>query len=219
MKAIAICSCPRLGYMDFMGFSLVAFANNDVVSHNAFGVYWAQALSQAISMAIAEEFDYIFTTDYDSIFKTENVSELIRLMNDSDADAICSTQIGRFGGLLVSTESGKLDCNEVKQQELVPITQGHFGLTILRVSAIKDLVKPWFKSSPNDNGDWDKGKIDDDIYFWKNFQACGKKLFLAPRVVIGHLELLIKWPDENLNGIYETLTDYHQFGAPVNVWK
>jgi hypothetical protein len=208
--------------MDFMGQSLMAFANNGVSYHNAFGAYWSQALSQSMASAVNDGYEYIFTTDYDSLFKDEDVAELIRLMDETpEADAICSVQVGRFCDLIVSTESGKLNKEELRTKNLVPVKTGHFGLTIIRSSALQGLKKPWFIPTPSSAGDWQRGsdKVDDDIYFWYNLFDSGKKLFLAPRVVIGHLELLIKWPDKDMRGMYGTMENYRSDGPPGDTWK
>ena len=220
-KVIAICSCPRLGYMDFMGESLVSFAQNGVSYSNVYGAYWGQSLSEGIRAAIDKGFDYIFTTDYDSIYKPADVAKLIKLMDENpEADAICSVQMGRFSGLLISTESGTMDRKDL-DSDLVKIERGAFGLTILRASSFADLKKPWMTHTPDSNGDWatDSDKVDDDIYFWKNFAECGKSVYLAPRVVIGHLEHLIKWPDENMEPMYETMENYREHGAPIDAWS
>jgi len=63
------------------------------------------------------------------------------------------------------------------------------------------------------------GKQDDDIFFWNNFRTSGLNLYLAPRLVIGHLELLIKWPGADLDGIYETTGDYYRHGPPCDIWR
>ena len=222
-KIIALCSVPRVGWMDFMGQSIAAFANNSITYRNLFGVFWAQSLSGGIKEALDAGHDYIITCDYDSIFDTETVAQLVRLADQNPhADAICAMQMGRFSGLLVSTDSGTLTRKDLKEKPLVPIHTGHFGLTIFRASAFKDMIKPWFWSKPDNDGEWKRngeGKQDEDIYFWKNFDASGKKLYLAPRLVIGHLELLIKYPDENLEGIYVKTSDYYEKGVPADVWK
>ena len=220
-KIMAICSCPRLGYMDFMGQSIAAFAQNGVGYRNVYGAFWSQTLSNGIQTCIDEGNDYIITTDYDSIFTGDDVAQLIRLAEQNpEADAICAMQMGRFSGLLVSTDSGTLTRKELKTQPIVPVVTGHFGLTIIRASAFKDLPKPWFWSKPDSDGEWKakSDKRDEDIYFWINFKESGRKLFVAPRIVIGHLELLIKWPDDNLEGMYETLGTYHEHGKPVDIW-
>jgi len=77
---------------------------------------------------------------------------------------------------------------------LVPIVGGHFGLTIFRASAFVDLKKPWFIAEPNEDGDWGDGRIDEDIHFWHNFHACGKKACLATEINIGHIQLSCTFP-------------------------
>lgn len=223
MKVIALCSCPRLGYMDFMGQSLAAFYQNGIDYKNCYGVFWSQAMSEAMREAVEDGYEYIITTDYDSIYDRETVSQLLRLgQQNPQADAICTMQMGRFSGLLVSTESGEITRKELKENALVRVKTGHFGLTLFRVESLKKLDKPWFWSMPDEDGEWKRGaagKEDEDIYFWNNFSNSGMRLFLAPRLVIGHLELLIKWPADDLDGIYETTKHYTEFGPPSDVWK
>ena len=61
MKITAMCSCPRLGFMDFAGQSIAAFINNGITYRNLFGVFWEQSLSGGMKEAI-EDNDYIITT-------------------------------------------------------------------------------------------------------------------------------------------------------------
>ena len=220
---VAMCSCPRVGFLDFMGQSIAAFARNNVEYRNLYGVFWGQVLSNGMQEALEGGYEYIITTDYDSIFTQETVAQLIRLAEQNPhADAICTMQMGRFSGLLVSTEGGYITRDELDNQALAQVATGHFGLTIFRTSALKTLKKPWFWCTPDSDNEWKRnadGKQDDDIFFWNNFRNDGKKLFLAPRLVIGHLELLIKWPSTDLDGIYETTGDYYKSGPPSDVWR
>jgi len=220
-KIMGALSCPRLGFMDFMGASLVAFLENGVPLRLLYGAFWDQALYGGITQAIKDGYDYIITTDYDTVYSEAEVKKLIDLaIANPEADAICAMQMGRFSGLLASTDSG---CIEHKQFEddLVPINTGHFGLTIIKLSALNDLPKPWFLGVPNSEGGWEPktDKVDPDIYFWQNFQKHGRKLFLASRIVVGHLELLVKFPDVRMDGIYQTTAHYNEFGPPADVWK
>jgi hypothetical protein len=221
-KIVALCSCPRLGYMDYMGKSIAAFAQNGIEYRNLYGVFWSQALSQGMKSAVEGDYEYIITTDYDSLYDGETIAQLVRLAEQNPhADAICAMQMGRFSGLLVSNDAGSLPLKDLQEKALVEVNTGHFGLTIFRVSSLKKLNKPWFWSKPDSNGEWARNsdKRDEDIYFWDNLRLSGMKLYLAPRLVIGHLELLIKWPDLALEGIYETTAHYQEFGAPADVWK
>jgi len=44
-------------------------------------------------------------------------------------------------------------------------------------------------------------------------------VFSANRVVIGHMELMVTWPDESCVPIHQHHADYHKDGKPQNVWK
>jgi hypothetical protein len=101
----------------------------------------------------------------------------------------------------------------------MPVSTAHFGLTLIRTEAIKKMSKPWFHSVPSPEGDWNEGHVDDDIQFWRNFEAAGNSLHLANHVAIGHAELMVRWPDINLNVHYQSMTDYQQNGVPDECWK
>ena len=54
-----------------------------------------------------------------------------------------------------------------------------------------------------------------DIDFWKRFIEAGFKVCLAPRVVVGHLEEIVKWPGKELGPVYQTTADYEENGIPA----
>ncbi len=62
------------------------------------------------------------------------------------------------------------------------------------------MPKPWFWSTPGTNGDWEdnSGKIDDDIYFWRNWEKAGNSLYVDPNICIGHMEEMVAIHDQNL---------------------
>ena len=216
MNAVALCSCPRLGFMDFMGNALVAFGNNRIGVHHLYGVFWAQALEEGMKECVEAGYEFIFTCDYDTLFKDSDVKTLLDLITaHPEVDALTSFQVGRFGSVLLSTKDSLLSKDELKN-DIMPIETGHFGLTVIRASALKNLEKPWFFKQASSDGGWKKGsdKIDEDIWFWKNFP----NLYLAPRVVVGHLELLVKWPDTELQSTYQELGHYRDVGKPPDVW-
>jgi hypothetical protein len=77
---------------------------------------------------------------------------------------------------------------------------------------------PWFCPVPNPDGRWAEGKLDDDIYFWRKLTEHGGKVFLAPRVVIGHCELDLRWPGNNLNLLHQHMYEYNDHGRPRDVF-
>jgi hypothetical protein len=84
----------------------------------------------------------------------------------------------------------------------IKVCSAHFGLTLIRVDALRKTPKPWFMSKPDDNGDWEDGRFDDDIWFWHNWRAAGNTLYVAPSVSIGHLEETVAAFDKDLNPIH-----------------
>jgi len=94
------------------------------------------------------------------------------------------------------------------------VSSGHFGLTIFRASRLRDFRRPWMGGNPNEEGRWTKGKVDPDIEFWHNWIAAGRTLFLAPRIVVGHMLEMVAWPGKDLQTIYQTLNDFDAVGMP-----
>jgi hypothetical protein len=101
------------------------------------------------------------------------------------------------------------------------VRTAHFGCTFIRTAAIKRMDKPWFLFEANEDGEWNGGHTDEDLYFWDNFVHNGNRLGMATNVSIGHAELMITWPSRNSPGgkVYQHTTDYWQERiAPASAW-
>lgn len=190
------------------------------------GAYWSHVLTDGIEKSIAAGSDYIFTVDYDSFYTLNHVRRLLKLMEENpEYDAIAPLQTARckenvlFG---IIDESGKFNNKidrELIEKDVIPITMAHFGLTVFRASMFSKLKKPWFLPVPGDGGMWHENYIDDDIYFWKNMKECGMKLGLAHKVALGHMQLMVTYPDtiDNCwNPIHCYLNDAHAGKIPVH---
>jgi hypothetical protein len=200
-KIQAVMSMPRLAFTDNMLTIINTFPMLGIGFEAATGVFWGQKLSRLFNKHLHDGTEYIITVDYDTWFKKEHVIRLLQLMAENpDVDAIVPVQIKRENDLPMFAIVDKDGSERLKvpfaefDEELVPIINGHFGLTIFRVSAFEDLKKPWFLAHPNEDGDWEDGRIDEDIHFWHNFYKCGKKACLATQVNIGHIQLGCTFP-------------------------
>ena len=165
---------------------------------------------------------YIITCDYDTIFTASDVIELYRLMESlPNADAICALQSKRGNSqhALFGIHGVEYTPAYNFERHIFPVSTGHFGLTIFRMESLKSLPKPWMNSKPNDSGVWDDGKIDADIDFWNNWRGAGKTLFLAPRVIVGHLQEVITWPDKEMKPIHQSTGDYDKGGMPPEILR
>jgi hypothetical protein len=190
------------------------------------GVFWGQCLERGMEKLLADGIEYILTIDYDTLYTTQHVQTLIRLMElHPEADAICPMQQARGWDSVLATVdlpdgtiSEKVP-RELFDANLLKLKTGHFGLTMIRASSLRKMPKPWFLGVPGPDGSWGEGHTDEDIYFWRKWAEIGNTLYAANRVAVGHIEAVIKWPARNLGMLYQRVPDYWKNGAPREVWK
>jgi len=220
-KVRAILSAPRFGPIDHAACCHEALTPLGIRPKIVFGALWGQCLERGLEDIVNEGVDYILTLDYDSVFARSHVEALLRLAaKHPEADAIAATQLKRHDGsplMSVVTPEGKTE-QEVRLDELdkplFPVASAHFGLTLIKAEALKRLPHPWFKGEPNAEGRWDTGKTDDDIWFWRKWREIGNTAFVANRVVIGHMQPTILWPDSHFRPIHQHPSDFWKSGPP-----
>ncbi len=220
-------SVPRLGFMDNFFCAMEAVIPCHVKLRKHGGAFWGQSMTKVFEKTIEQDDpDLILTIDYDSIMTPGHLARMIQLMMlYPKIDALAPIQSSRHHATTLFTVA----CEEGKNAEAIPrtalegdtmpVSTAHFGLTLLRTAKLKTLPKPWFHSVPSDAGDWGEGHVDDDIRFWREWEKAGNSLHLANRVAIGHAELMVRWPDINLNVHYQSMTDFQQKGVPEECWK
>jgi hypothetical protein len=221
-----VLGAPRFGPVLHMRCAFQAFQRLNIPYCIIQGCFWSHNLCNGIQNALEEPgTEYILTCDYDSVFDANAVLELYRLLQAyPEIDAICALQGKRdLENILISmrTEDDK-PITEVPSQmfmnNTLEITTGHFGLTLIRASALRDFPKPWMNDAPNADGEWKEGKLDADISFWKKWrEEHGKNLYLAPKVVIGHHVEVVMWPDRKMKMTYQTVNEYYTDGQPSAV--
>ena len=198
-KVAAVMSMPRLGFTDNFMCSQTALNKLGIEVNPFVGAFWGQCLERGMEHLAGQGYDAILTIDYDTVFTAQNVNTMIRLMLlHPEADAICPLQSARgwASPLMTMAVPEGMDPNKVPKahfdSDLTPLRTGHFGLTLIRAASLQSVPKPWLWSKPAPDGSWNDGRVDDDIYFWRQWEASGKTLFNANRVVVGHLELMVK---------------------------
>jgi hypothetical protein len=221
VRILAALSLPRLGFTDplFLCMQLVQM-QIEVRKHS--GAFWEQSLSQLLYAAVDEGFDYVLTVDYDSVFRAVDVWHMLKMMvARPDAAAIFPVQYRREADqLLLGVEGGRSRTvtTEIFTDQLTEATVGHFGLTFIRVSALKTLPHPWLRSEPNAEGKWGEGRVDADIAFWNKMRVEGHRIFCASRVVLGHLQQMITWPGPDYQPVHQYVAKYFGDGdAPPAV--
>ena len=217
-------SVPRLGFMDNFFCAMEACVMTGVQLRKATGAFWGQCLERIMVDSINEGADIIITVDYDTIFEARDIQELVYLMRSyPEADAIAAMQAPRgWRGILAGVDAaanGEVNADYFSG-DLARARTAHFGLTAIRVESLQKMAHPWFMGHPDGNGEWGPGRTDDDIHFWQKWRETGNSLYLAPRVTVGHLELTIRWPDKQLNTLFQPVQDYHDnHKPPAEVWR
>jgi len=228
IKIAAVMSVPRLGFSDNMNCTFAVLSRLGIPLINVQGAFWGQCLERGMKQVIDDGADAVLTIDYDTVYTKEDLEALIQLMYDNpDAASIVPIQIARGQRQILTsfkTKTGqmraKVDFEEFTSKDTSEIATGHFGLTLFRTKDLLDMPSPWFEAKPNSDDQWGPGRIDEDIHFWKAMEKNKKKVLLANRVAVGHLELLCSLPDENLQPTIHILpTDYFENGKPENCWK
>ena len=211
-KIAAIMSAPRIGFTNNMVIAPKVYAPMGIDFEVGYGVFWSQVLSRMIQEQIARDMEWIVILDYDSYYLKEHFLALCQLMAEyPEVDAILPVQIKRENDTVLAGVDDPAKAKyefDPAETDLIEIDTGHFGLTIFRAAAFAKLEKPWFKAIPNEYGDWGDGRIDDDIYFWKNWKKSGLKVCLAPQVLIGHMQLMVTWPGNLYN---KNAKPHHQY--------
>ena len=194
------------------------------------GVFWDQVHTRVWEQFI-DRCEYLLLIDYDSFICQADVEHLFSLALTFQCDALAPLQTKREDGRPMLTLKGHLDNPPEGGHSQVPrewfsepvqeVDTAHFGCTILSTAALKRCKKPWFWSRPAPDGTWNDGRRDPDIWFWENWRASGNRLYVTPRVCIGHGEYVVTWPGRDLGKpVFQWTSDWtktHQ--KPESAWS
>lgn len=225
-KIMWVQSMPRIGFVAPAFCMMQMVRATDIPCTGAFGVNWGQCLEREIEKMIKRGAEWILVTDYDSVYSPSHLVTLWNIINATgdfnEIDAIAPIEFKREEHSLIAgftDDDGNRVTHvrsEILNQEKVRVDWAHFGLTLIRTEAIQRMSKPWFKETPGPDGGWNDGHIDNDIGFWNNFREHGGKIFVSPRVAIGHNQQVSVWPDQEIQPLYQYLGDWERNGMPVN---
>lgn len=168
------------------------------------GVFYGQCMQKMLEQLIEHgDVDYCVTIDFDSMFTAKQLHRLINIIaSRPDIDAITGLQVRRGKGVMLGTVPGGTMIDADTKQIMwdgnpIQATTAHFGLTVIDVKKLATVPKPWFYAKPNESGQWDEDKVDDDVWFWLQWQKAGNTIYFDPGVKIGHLEDMVAIHDEN----------------------
>ena len=224
-SVVAVASVPRFGPTLHSRCCMEALVPLQIPMVQTNGAFWGQCLTRAFNDALKGKPDYILTVDFDTVFRPWNVEALIDVMQrNPHIHALCPVQCHRgLTQILASVNDDDGNpivelTDDVLKVETLPLVTGHFGLTLFRTAAFEKLPRPWFLPVPDPDGGWDERRVDEDIYFWKQWRAAGLSLFLANRVVVGHMMELIAWPNRTLQPVFQNIGEFYTNGTPRTIW-
>jgi hypothetical protein len=224
LRVEAVLSGPRFGpLINVFGF-IEAMMPLHIRPTLGQGAYWSQVLTRMLEQ-FEPTTEAIITLDMDSFISKESIEHLFALFMSFQCDALAPLQTKREDGRPMLTLLDQLDNPPKDGTTEVPVgwfgapvqqvDTAHFGCTIISTRALRRMAKPWFQETPDPSGGWGDGRLDSDIAFWKNFKASGNRLYVTPRVVIGHGEYVITWPGKNLSGpVYQYTTEWQNTRKP-----
>ena len=192
------------------------------------GALWGQVLQRSMEEFV-DSTEYILTTDYDSFWDRKTIEHLVALAMAFQCDALAPFQVKREDGRPMFTLPGHLDNPPPDGKTEMPaewfaepvqqVDSAHFGCTLISTKALKRTPKPWFVDVPNEKGEYGPGRVDADIHFWRQFKKGGNRLYVSPRLSIGHGEYVSVWPGQDLRTpVFQYLGDYKDHGIPENAW-
>jgi hypothetical protein len=175
------------------------------------GVYYGQCMQKMLEDAIEAGIEYAVTIDGDSVFTAKQLQRLISIayQERETINAICGMQMRRGQKTMLGTKDGKT----VAAWDGYPIEldTAHFGLTLIDLSKLSSVAKPWFFCQPNADGEWDGNKIDSDVWFWRQWRAAGNTIYMDPETRLGHLEEVIAVHDDDLKPTHIYPADWAKF--------
>lgn len=228
-KTVALMSLPRLAWTCNMFSALEVAVARQLQFDKLEGCFWSQCLSRVIQTHIDGGAEWLWLTDYDSVYNVSQFDALCRLMLEHpEADAIAPLQCKRDDDFLLMgfvdadgnpLKSGSKVTIDHFKPDVIRASWAHFGGTLIRTSAIRRMAKPWFVEVPNADGEWGEGRTDADMYFWKNFAASGNRLFIAPHVVLLHAQVMYTAPNRELKPQHVYPKEYNEKGMPDWAWR
>lgn len=227
-KVAAVISMPRLGFNDFWACAYQELGALRIPLRKMTGAYWDRDLAIGIQGALDDEDpEWILTADYDTVFNRHQVRDLLSVASRyPHADAIAPLQTARHHDSPLFTARlpdgqilQNIDRDQIVAGEVMKVESAHFGLTLLRASKLRALAKPWFSRKFDENGAYGDNGCDPDVNFWRQWKAAGNTLYVALRVPVGHCELMVRWPDLNLEATFQRPSEFWKTGAPANLWR
>jgi len=221
--AMFFMSLPRLCFTDNMFSAINGVKGLSLYGERFQGVYWEQGMENLLEKTIEKGYKYGLAIDYDTFYTMYHIIDLYNIMEAHPEVGILAPLQPRRGnkypmsGLFQDPEGNNVVVSKGPFTDRIKdVDTAHFGLTMVRVSELAKLKKPWFESKPSPKGDWHRGHKDADVNFWIKCKKAGIKAALA-EVWIGHLQLMCSFcgpVEKNFVTCHMEINDVLEGGLP-----
>lgn len=192
VRVAALMTAPRYEAVYARNFIELAMKALGIPMTVSGGVYYGQCMQIMLEDLVGQEVDYALTIDFDSMFTPEHVQRLLNLIASHDhIDAITAVQPKRGCGTILASMGQNKETSVEWNGNPIKVTSAHFGLTVIDLKKLATVPKPWFVSQPDANGQWGNDKLDDDVWFWKQWFEAGNSVYVDPGCRLGHLEEMV----------------------------
>lgn len=197
VRVSALMTAPRYEPVYARNFIEMALKGLGIPLTVSGGVYYGQCMQIMLEDLVRKEIDYALTIDFDSMFTADHIQRLLnQIATHDEIDAITAIQPKRGCGTILAAMAKETSLEWDGRP--VKVTSAHFGLTVIDVRKLADLPKPWFMSQPDANGSWGEDKLDDDVWFWKQWEQAGNSIYIDPGCRLGHLEEMVTVYDDQM---------------------
>lgn len=197
VRVAALMTAPRYEAVAARNYIEIALKKLGIPLTVSGGVYYGQCMQTMFEDVAQGKADYILTVDFDSMFTDKHIQRLLNIVVSNDEiDALAAIQPKRGAGTILASRGEEQDLAWNGQP--IKVTSAHFGLTVIDVRKLQYVAKPWFFARPDDAGSWQNNKIDDDVWFWRQWETAGHSVYIDPGCRLGHLEEVVTVFDEKM---------------------
>jgi len=217
-------SLPRLAFTDNMFSAVNAVKGLGLYGERFSGAFWEQGMENLLERAIEKGYKYGLAIDYDTFYTKYHILDLYDIAERNPEVGIVVPLQPRRGnkypmsGLFQDPEGHNVVVSKGPfENGIKPVDTAHFGLTMIRLSELSKLKKPWFESKTNEQGNWHRGHKDADVNFWIKCKNAGIIAMLA-EVWIGHLQLMCSFcgsVENNFVTYHEEINTVLEGGLPA----
>lgn len=131
----------------------------------------------------AKDYDYLFAIDSDISFASDTLIKLL----ENDKDIVSGIYIQRIADkkvLELFTDTGRLEYEDIKNEQLVSVRACGFGCILIKTEVFKNMEYPHFLYRPELDHEY---AYSEDVYFCDKARELGYSVWVNPTILCKHI--------------------------------